>query len=193
LQISITKWEWDFSDDFGYARISTANQDYAEPVETPQVEGVNKVCSGKIGGGRAGRPQFAKLMAALKAGDVVCVTKLDRPELAKLYCMAFAAGGRRLSSSGPNADVILSSPCSSQVCTSLKSAPHRSLHLIGMAGPVSPVLANQLCSARYPLVGQPDWLGGRIFATGSPNSQTRRSSTIWPAEQRPEANVNAIG
>jgi Resolvase, N terminal domain len=125
LQISVTKWEWDFSDDFGYARISTANQDYAEPVETPQVEGVNKVCSGKIGGGRAGRPQFAKLMAALKAGDVVCVTKLDRPELAKLYCMAFAAGGRRLSSSGPNADVILSSPCSSQVCTSLKSAPHR--------------------------------------------------------------------
>lgn len=32
----------------------------------------------KIGGARADRPQLAKLMASLKAGDVVLVTKLDR-------------------------------------------------------------------------------------------------------------------
>lgn len=42
------------------------------------VAGATKVYQEKISGVRADRPQLAKLMAGLKAGDVVVVTKLDR-------------------------------------------------------------------------------------------------------------------
>jgi DNA invertase Pin-like site-specific DNA recombinase len=64
--------------DFGYARSSTTDQDYARQVEALEAEGVNKFYSEKISGARADRPQLAELMAALKSGDVVCVTMLDR-------------------------------------------------------------------------------------------------------------------
>ncbi len=62
----------------GYARVSTQDQDYARQVEALKAAGAERVYSEKISGARADRPQLAKLMAALRAGDVVCVTKLDR-------------------------------------------------------------------------------------------------------------------
>jgi hypothetical protein len=43
-----------------------------------QAAGATAIFKEKISGVRADRPQLGKLMAALKAGDIVVVTKLDR-------------------------------------------------------------------------------------------------------------------
>jgi hypothetical protein len=47
------------------------------PARGPEA-GAETIYREKISGARADRPQLAKLMASLKAGDVVLVTKLDR-------------------------------------------------------------------------------------------------------------------
>lgn len=44
----------------------------------PWAAGATKIYREKVSGARADRPELAKLMAGLKAGDVVVVTKLDR-------------------------------------------------------------------------------------------------------------------
>src|SRR5258708_16704357 len=62
----------------GYARVSTQDQDFAGQVEKLKAAGAERIYSEKISGARANRPQLAKLMASLKAGDVVTVCKLDR-------------------------------------------------------------------------------------------------------------------
>jgi DNA invertase Pin-like site-specific DNA recombinase len=62
----------------GYARVSTQDQDFAGQIEKLKAAGAECIYSEKISGARADRPQLAKLMASLKAGDVVTVCKLDR-------------------------------------------------------------------------------------------------------------------
>jgi DNA invertase Pin-like site-specific DNA recombinase len=47
-------------------------------LEALKAAGAATIYREKISGARADRPQLAKLMASLKAGDVVTVTKLDR-------------------------------------------------------------------------------------------------------------------
>jgi DNA invertase Pin-like site-specific DNA recombinase len=63
---------------FGYARVSTQDQDLSAQVEALEAAGATPIYREKISGVRADRPQLAKLMAALKPGDVILVTKLDR-------------------------------------------------------------------------------------------------------------------
>jgi DNA invertase Pin-like site-specific DNA recombinase len=63
---------------WGYARVSSESQDYERQVEALEAAGAAKVFAEKMSGARADRPQLAKLMAALRAGDVVLVTKIDR-------------------------------------------------------------------------------------------------------------------
>ncbi len=63
---------------FGYARVSTPDQDLSAQVEALEAAGATKIYREKISGVRADRPQLAKLMAGLKPGDVVLVCKLDR-------------------------------------------------------------------------------------------------------------------
>src|SRR5271154_5558739 len=63
---------------FGYARVSTAGQDLALQIEALTAACATKVYREKISGVKADRPQLAKLMASLKTGDTLIVTKLDR-------------------------------------------------------------------------------------------------------------------
>src|SRR5581483_6834989 len=62
----------------GYARVSTQDQDLSGQLEALKAAGAATIYREKISGARADRPQLAKLMAAIKPGDVVTVTKIDR-------------------------------------------------------------------------------------------------------------------
>jgi DNA invertase Pin-like site-specific DNA recombinase len=64
---------------FGYARVSSNTQDHVAQVEALQAAGCERIFSEKASGKSTnGRPEFARLMKALKHGDVVTVVKLDR-------------------------------------------------------------------------------------------------------------------
>src|SRR5262249_151008 len=63
---------------YGYARVSTEDQTLELQRSELSAKGASKVFAEKISGARSDRPQLAKLLKTLKAGDVVVVTKLDR-------------------------------------------------------------------------------------------------------------------
>lgn len=66
---------------YGYACVSTAAQDEAGQVRRLKEAGCAKIFREKITGGRADRPQLAKLMKALASGDVVITPAVDHLSL----------------------------------------------------------------------------------------------------------------
>jgi DNA invertase Pin-like site-specific DNA recombinase len=62
----------------GYARVSTQDQDLSAQLDALKKAGAASVHREKISGVRADRPQLAKLMASLRKGDTVIITKIDR-------------------------------------------------------------------------------------------------------------------
>jgi DNA invertase Pin-like site-specific DNA recombinase len=63
---------------YGYARASTDGQTLDAQVAQLKAAGAEKVFREKASGARANRPELARLLRALSAGDVVLVTRLDR-------------------------------------------------------------------------------------------------------------------
>lgn len=63
---------------YGYARVSTQDQDLSMQMEMLKSAGCKKIFPEKISGVRVTRPQLSRMMAALEKGDTIIVTKLDR-------------------------------------------------------------------------------------------------------------------
>jgi DNA invertase Pin-like site-specific DNA recombinase len=62
----------------GYARVSTAGQTLEIQIEQLKSAGCLKVVAETASGAKTDRPRLKTLMASLKAGDVLVVTRLDR-------------------------------------------------------------------------------------------------------------------
>jgi DNA invertase Pin-like site-specific DNA recombinase len=63
---------------YGYARVSTNDQDLSSQLEALKQAGAEKIYREKISGARSDRPELAKLMKTLQPGDILLVTRLDR-------------------------------------------------------------------------------------------------------------------
>lgn len=65
---------------YGYARVSTASQSTKEQIQQLIENGVDKknIFSERFTGTKRDRPKFNQLLAGLKSGDEIVVTKLDR-------------------------------------------------------------------------------------------------------------------
>ncbi|TDL77386.1 recombinase family protein [Rhodococcus qingshengii] len=63
---------------FGYARVSTVQQDLETQIQALKNEGCDVIYSEKFTGTKADRPQFKEVLSRLEAGDTLVVTKLDR-------------------------------------------------------------------------------------------------------------------
>jgi DNA invertase Pin-like site-specific DNA recombinase len=58
--------------------VSTQDQDLSAQLDALKAAGAGTIYREKISGARADRPQLTRMMASLRKGDTVIVTKLDR-------------------------------------------------------------------------------------------------------------------
>ncbi|MAS96143.1 MAG: resolvase [Verrucomicrobiales bacterium] len=63
---------------FGYARVSTSDQNNEAQIEALREAGAERIFEEKGSGGRWDRPELQKMLDQLRKGDVVTVWKLDR-------------------------------------------------------------------------------------------------------------------
>lgn len=63
---------------YGYARVSTLNQDLEAQIQILSKEGCDEIYSEKFTGTKFDRPKFQELLSVLESGDTLVVTKLDR-------------------------------------------------------------------------------------------------------------------
>jgi DNA invertase Pin-like site-specific DNA recombinase len=63
---------------YGYARVSTGGQSVDAQARQLRAAGAGKVAREVASGAKTDRPQLARIVSELAAGDVVMVTRLDR-------------------------------------------------------------------------------------------------------------------
>jgi len=63
---------------FGYARVSTTQQDEALQQDALEAAGVNRIYVDHASGATASRPALDELLGQLRAGDTIVVWRLDR-------------------------------------------------------------------------------------------------------------------
>lgn len=63
---------------YGYARVSTVNQDLNAQLQALENEGCAEIYSEKFTGTKSDRPKFKELLSVLEKGDTLVITKLDR-------------------------------------------------------------------------------------------------------------------
>ncbi|MFI3246285.1 MAG: recombinase family protein [Ferrimonas sp.] len=63
---------------FGYARVSTVEQDLSAQISALELAGCDEVLSEQASGTIAARPELNRLLDKLRGGDVVVVYRLDR-------------------------------------------------------------------------------------------------------------------
>ena len=63
---------------FGYARVSTTDQSLDSQTDALTVAGAERIFAETVSGTKQERPELAQLLAQLRTGDVVTVTKYDR-------------------------------------------------------------------------------------------------------------------
>ena len=62
----------------GYARVSTNGQDYNGQIGELKAAGCERIYREKVSGANSDRVQLGKLLNAIRSGDVLIVTRLDR-------------------------------------------------------------------------------------------------------------------
>src|SRR2546423_2866754 len=77
VHIIRAKWRGDMTV-YGYGRVSTDGQSLSAQLAELKAAKCAKVFQEKVSGARSDRNQLARLMAVLKKGDVLVVTRLDR-------------------------------------------------------------------------------------------------------------------
>ncbi len=63
---------------FGYARVSTRDQDLGSQLTDLRAAGCGNIFKEKASGAKTDRPELAKVIRRLEPGDVLVVTRLDR-------------------------------------------------------------------------------------------------------------------
>ena len=63
---------------YGYARVSSINQDLEGQIRALKKEGCEEIYCDKFTGSKTKRPEFTKLLQVLKEGDTLVITKMDR-------------------------------------------------------------------------------------------------------------------
>jgi len=63
---------------FGYARVSTRDQDLGSQIAELQSAGCGNIFKEKASGAKTDRPELAKAIRRLELGDILVVTRLDR-------------------------------------------------------------------------------------------------------------------
>lgn len=76
--VKSTSEKWVENVKYGYARVSTRQQDLEGQLCQLEEEHCNKIFFEKITGTKSDRPEFQKLLQTVQAGDTLVVTKLDR-------------------------------------------------------------------------------------------------------------------
>jgi DNA invertase Pin-like site-specific DNA recombinase len=62
----------------GYARVSTSGQDYNGQITELKAVGCERIYREKVSGAQSDRVELRKLLKAIRRGDVLIVTRLDR-------------------------------------------------------------------------------------------------------------------